>query len=170
MATKTIGGLKECYAGEVGSDGAAGTSLTKITQPYQGGVTITGTAPTLNAFYEENQAYPEVSIPDVTSGGTEVTWEVLDFDDSTLKFYFGEDAKSGIPDKSAVQTKTFRFDTLTGISLLIPRLQFVATMSGQLSASEPMRISVTGKVLAPKEGEMAIGISATPATTTTSEG
>lgn len=168
MAKKTIGGLKECYAGEVGEDGVAGTDLTKITQPYQGGVTITGTAPTLNAFYEENEAYPEISIPDVASGGTEVTWEVLDFDDATLAFYFGEKAVGGIPDKSAVQTKTVRFDTLTGVSLLIPRLQFVATMSGQLSASEPMRILVTGKVLAPKEGEMAIGIIATPATTSAS--
>lgn len=162
MATKTIGGLKECWAGEVGTDGAAGTDLKKITQPYQGGVTITGTAPTLNAFYEENEAYPEISIPDVASGGTEVTWEVLDFDDDTLAFYFGANAVGGIPDKSVVQTKTVRFDTLTGISLLIPRLQFVATMSGQLSASEPMRIAVTGKVLAPKDGEMAIGIVQTP--------
>lgn len=165
MAKKTIAGLKACFAGEVGEGNKAGTNLTEITQPYQGGVTITGTAPTLNAFYEENQAYPEVSIPDVASGGTEVAWDVMDFDDETLKFYFGESATAGIPDKSEVMTKTFRFDTLTGVSLTIARLQFVATMNGQLSSSEPMRISVSGRVLAPAEGEKAISFSATPAPT-----
>lgn len=35
-------------------------------------------------------------------------------------------------------------------------------MTGGMSATEPLRISVTGTVLAPKEGEMAVGIIATP--------
>lgn len=162
MAKKTVAGLKACFAGAVGADGAAGTSLTQIAQPYQGGVTLTGTAPTLNKFFEENAAYPEVSIPDVASGGIEVSWEVMDLDNETLKFYFGESATSGIPEGSYTGEKTFRFDTLTGQSLLIPRLQYVAVVTGTLSASEPFRISVTGTVLAPKEGEMAIGIVETP--------
>ena len=163
MAKKVVAGLKACYAGEVGANGAAGTDLVQITQPYQGGVTISGTAPTMNKFFEENKAYPEISLPDVTSGGTEVTWEIMDFDDATLKFYFGDNASAGIPDGSFQGEKTFRFDSLAGWSLIIPRLQYVATITGTMSASEPLRISVTGTVLAPKEGEMAIGIVPTPA-------
>lgn len=162
MAKKVVAGLKSCFAGDVGVDGSAGSTLVQITQPYQGGVTISGTAPSMNKFFEENKAYPEISLPDVTSGGTEVTWEIMDFDDETLKFYFGDNARSGIPDGSYQGEKTFRFDSLAGWSLIIARLQYVATITGTMSASEPLRISVSGTVLAPKEGEMAIAIVQTP--------
>lgn len=163
MATKLYAGLKACFAGAVGSDGAAGTNLTEITKPYQGGVTFTGTAPTLNNFYREGEQFPAISAVDVSSGGIEVTWEVMDFDDTTLKFYFGDSAVSGIPGAVYRGEKTFRFDSESGNSILIPRLQYVAVITGGMSATEPLRISVTGTVLAPKDGEMAVGTITTPA-------
>lgn len=164
MATEvtTIMGLKACFAGAVGEDGAAGTTLTQITQPYQGGITITGTAPTINKGYREGQQFPAALAADVSSGGVEVTWEVMDWDAETLKFYFGDKAISGIPAESYMGEKTFRFDTGSGISYLIPRLQYVATPNGTIGSSEAMRFSVTGTVMQPKEGEMAIGIIKTP--------
>lgn len=162
MATKVYSGLKACFAGAVGADGAAGTTLAKLTKPYQGGITITGTAPTLNKFYREGEQYPAASAADVTSGGIEVTWEVMDFDDETLKFYFGDSAVGGIPGTTYRGEKTFRFDSESGNSILIPRLQYVATITGGMSATEPLRISVSGTILAPKEGEMAIQTIATP--------
>lgn len=162
MATKTIMGLKACFAGPVGADGAAGTSLTQIKQPYQGTLTLTGTAPTRNPQYRENEQFPAISAVDVSSGGTEVAWEVLDFDNDTLKLYFGDTANAGIPAESFTGEKTFRFDDLSGTSILIPRLQYTAVINGPINSTESLRISVTGTVLAPKEGEMAIGIIDTP--------
>ena len=163
MATRTIMGLKACYAGPVGADGAAGTSLTPIKQPYQGTLTITGTSPTKNPQYRENEKFPAVSAEDVSTGGYEASWEVMDFDDETLKFYFGDAAVGGIPVSSFSGEKTFRFDDLDGDSILIPRLQYSAVVNGPINSTEALRISVTGTVLAPKEGEMAIGIIDTPA-------
>ena len=109
MATKLYAGLKACYAGAVGADGAAGTSLTEITKPYQGGVTFAGTAPTLNNFYREGEQFPAISAVDVSSGGIEVTWEVMDFDDTTLKFYFGDSAIGGIPGDTYRPSRATRF-------------------------------------------------------------
>lgn len=163
-ATKLYAGLKACFAGAVGADGAAGTNLTEITKPYQGGITITGTAPTVNKFYRESDQFPAITAVDSSSGGTEVTYEVMDFDDATLKFYFGDSAVSGIPGTTYRGEKTFRFDSESGNSILIPRMQYVAVINGGMSASEPLRISVTGTVLAPKEGEMAISAIVTPVT------
>lgn len=162
MATKVYAGLEACFAGAVGAGGAAGTTLSKITKPYQGGITIAGTAPTLNKFFREGEQYPGATTTDVTSGGVEVTWEVMDFDDETLKFYFGDSAAGGIPGTTYRGEKTFRFDSISGNSILIPRLQYVATITGGISATEPLRIAVSGTVMAPKEGDMAIQTIATP--------
>lgn len=162
--TKAYAGLKACFAGAVGVDGAAGTTLSEITRPYQGGITITGTAPTINKFHREGEQFPAASAVDAASGGIEVTYEVMDFDDATLKFYFGPAAVGGVPGTVYRGEKTFRFDSESGNSILIPRLQYVATITGALNASDPLRIAVTGTILAPKEGEMAIDTITTPTT------
>ena len=86
-------GLKSCHAGNPLPKGVKDTgaeallkALTKITQPYQGGVTFNFSNPTSNKFYREGEADPFFSMRDPTSGSKEVTWNVADFDDDRLSY------------------------------------------------------------------------------------
>ena len=89
-------GLNSCHAGAPlpkGVKDAGATALlkalTKITQPYNGGVTFNFSNPTSNKFHREGETDPFFSLRDVTSGSKEITWNIADFDDATMEFYFG---------------------------------------------------------------------------------
>ena len=76
-------GLNSCHAGNPLPKGVKGTgaeallkALTKITQPYNGGVTFNFSNPTSNKFYREGEADPFFSMRDPTSGTKEITWNV----------------------------------------------------------------------------------------------
>ena len=73
-------------------------AFTKISQPYNGGVSTNFAIPSSNDFYREGEADPFYSAIDETTGTKEVTWNVVDFDDDTMEFYFGttEPAKGEI--------------------------------------------------------------------------
>ena len=64
-------------------------AFTKISQPYNGGVSTNFAIPSSNDFYREGEADPFYSAIDETTGTKEVTWNVVDFDDDTMEFYFG---------------------------------------------------------------------------------
>ena len=120
-------GLKSCHAGNPLPKGVKGTgaeellkALKKITQPYQGGVTFNFSNPTSNKFHREGEADPFFSMRDPTTGSKEVTWNVADFDDDTLGFYFGttEPAKGELYEGE----KAFVFDAESGGSIAFARL------------------------------------------------
>lgn len=166
MATavsKTFMGLKAVWLGTPAEDGGASTTFTQIPQPGQGGVTINGTKPTRNKQYRENERFPAVTTADQASGGYEVTFPMIDFDDAILKRFFGEKAVGGIPIEGFSSIQTLRLDMETGYSIIIPRLQFDAVLNGVAGSSEALKFEVSGEVLAPKEGEMAISFPTTPA-------
>ena len=78
-------GLNSCHAGAPlpkGVKDAGATALlkalTKITQPYNGGVTFNFSNPTSNKFYREGEADPFFSMRDPTSGTKEITWNVAE--------------------------------------------------------------------------------------------
>lgn len=160
-------GLKSCHAGNPLPKGVKGTgadallkALTKITQPYQGGVTFNFSNPTSNKFYREGEADPFFSIRDPASGSKEVTWNVADFDDDTLEMYFGttEPAEGKLYEGE----KAFVFDAESGASIAFARLKYTASLSGSLNTSDPLQIAVSADVLAPEQGGIAWWPIATP--------
>lgn len=160
-------GLKSCHAGNplpkgVKDAGAEALlkALTKITQPYQGGVTFNFSNPTSNKFYREGEADPFFSMRDPTSGSKEVTWNVADFDDDTLEMYFGttEPAEGKLYEGE----KAFVFDAESGASIAFARLKYTASLSGSLNTSDPLQIAVSADVLAPEQGGVAWWPIATP--------
>lgn len=160
-------GLKSCHAGNplpkgVKDAGAEALlkALTKITQPYQGGVTFNFSNPTSNKFYREGEANPFFSMRDPTSGSKEVTWNVADFDDDTLEMYFGttEPAEGKLYEGE----KAFVFDAESGASIAFARLKYTASLSGSLNTSDPLQIAVSADVLAPEQGGIAWWPIATP--------
>lgn len=160
-------GLKSCHAGNPLPKGVKDTgaeallkALTKITQPYQGGVTFNFSNPTSNKFYREGEADPFFSMRDPTSGSKEVTWNVADFDDDTLEMYFGttEPAEG----KLYGGEKAFVFDAESGASIAFARLKYTASLSGSLNTSDPLQIAVSADVLAPEQGGVAWWPIATP--------
>nr|DAF85128.1 MAG TPA: hypothetical protein [Siphoviridae sp. ctxdc10] len=160
-------GLKSCHAGNPLPKGVKDTgaeallkALTKITQPYQGGVTFNFSNPTSNKFYREGEADPFFSMRDPTSGSKEVTWNVADFDDDTLEMYFGttEPAEGKLYEGE----KAFVFDAESGVSIAFARLKYTASLSGSLNTSDPLQIAVSADVLAPEQGGIAWWPIATP--------
>lgn len=153
-------GLESCYAGAalpkgVKDTGAAAlmAKFKKIQQPYNGGVTFNFSAPTSNKFHREGEADPFFSMRDVTSGTKELTWNVADFDDDTLKFYFGttEPAEGKLYEGVA----GFVFNAKSGASIAFARLKFTAVLGGSMNSSDPLQIQVSADVLAPEEGGVA---------------
>lgn len=160
-------GLKSCHAGNPLPKGVKDTgaeallkALTKITQPYLGGVTFNFSNPTSNKFYREGEADPFFSVRDPTSGSKEVTWNVADFDDDTLEMYFGttEPAEGKLYEGE----KAFVFDAESGASIAFARLKYTASLSGSLNTSDPLQIAVSADVLAPEQGGIAWWPIATP--------
>lgn len=148
-----IVGLKSIHVGEPLATGVGSSadiaSFTKITQPYQGGVTTNFAMPSSTEFFRENETEPFWSAVDPSSATKKLTWEVADFDEGTLSFYFGgeTDVESGSVYEGV---KAFAFDSKSGISLAFARLKYVATLTGSMNGSEPLRISVEATVLAPE--------------------
>lgn len=147
-------GLDACYAGTPLANGVTDdfqvSTLTKITQPYQGGVTLNFSNPTSTKFHREGQAQPFFSMRDVSSGTQEVTWNVADFDDETLKFYFGTTEPS--EGKQYEGQKAFAFVAKSGAALVFARLKYTATLSGAMNSSDPLQIAVSADVLTPENG------------------
>ena len=132
--------------------GAAGLvkAWKKITQPYQGGVQTSFTLPSSTEFFRENEADPFYSASDGSTATKKLTWEVADWDDETLKFYFGEEEiEEG---KLYEGVKGFAFDAKGGVSMVFARLKYVAIPAGNMASSEPLRISVEATILGPTEG------------------
>lgn len=122
----------------------------KITQPYQGGVQTNFTLPSSTEFFRENEADPFYSASDGSTATKKLTWEVADWDDETLKFYFGEEEiEEG---KLYEGVKGFAFDAKGGVSMVFARLKYVAIPTGNMASSEPLRISVEATILGPTEG------------------
>lgn len=153
-------GLNKVYAGEPLPNGVKDTGATaamkaweKITQPYQGGVTANFSMPTSNDFYREGESEPFYSAVDSTSATKEITYEVADMDDETMAFYFG--TKEPQEGKIYEGVKGFAFVSNSGVTMAFARLKYTAIITGTMSSSEPMRISVSAKVLAPENGGVA---------------
>ena len=106
-------------------------AFTKISQPYNGGVSTNFAIPSSNDFYREGEADPFYSAIDETTGTKEVTWNVVDFDEGV---------------------KAFVFDSKSGGSIAFARLKYVATLGGGINKTDPLQIQVSAKVLAPEQG------------------
>lgn len=157
MNNKQLVGLVSCYVGDPLPKGVkdAGTDaliakFTKIAQPYSGGVTFNFSNPNSNKFYREGEADPFFSMRDPTSGSKEITWNVADFDDETLAFYFGTtEPEEG---KLYEGEKAFVFVAESGAAIAFARLKFTASLTGGLNTSDPLQIAVSADVLAPSMG------------------
>lgn len=160
-------GLESCHVGAplpkgVKDEGAVELikAFKSIKQPYNGGITFNFSNPTSNKFYREGEADPFFSMRDPSSGSKEITWNVADFDEETLAFYFGTTE----PEKGVLYEgeKAFAFDTKSGGSIVFARLKFTAALGGGLNTSDPLQIQVSAEVLAPEEGGVSWWPVATP--------
>lgn len=122
----------------------------KVVQPYQGGITFNFSNPTSQKYYREGQADPFFTLKDPTSGSKEVSWNVADFDDDTLTFYFG--TKSPEQGKLYEGQKAFVFVAESGLSLAFANLKYAASLTGGMNTGSPAQIAVTAEVLAPANG------------------
>ncbi len=153
-------GLESCHIGAPLPKGIKDTganalmaAFKRIKQPYNGGVTFNFSNPTSNKFYREGEADPFFAMRDPTSGSKEITWNVVDFDDDTLEFYFGTTEPT--EGKLYEGEKAFVFDTKSGASIAFARLKYTASLGGGLNTSDPLQIQVSADVLAPSEGGVA---------------
>lgn len=120
----------------------------RIKQPFQGGITFNFTNPTASKYYREGQADPFFTLKDSTSGSKDLSWNVADFDDDTLTFYFG--TKSPEEGKLYEGKKAFVFVSETGASLAFANLKYSASLTGGMNTGAPAQIAVTAEVLAPE--------------------
>lgn len=150
-------GLKSIHVGAPLPNGVKGENANdliaaykKTTQPYNGGVSTNFSLPSSNDFYREGEADPFYSAYDPTTGSKELTWNIADFDDQTLEFYFGTTE----PDEGKMYegVKGFVFDAESGLSIAFSRLKYVAVLGGGMNKTEPLQIQVSAKVLAPEKG------------------
>lgn len=147
-------GLKAIYAGDPIETGISVATVTpanfpnKLTQPYQGGVTISYTEPTENSFRREGQTAAAVTILDSSTGELQLTWEVLDFDETTKKFYFGNTRR-----KYHKGEKAFAFISESGQTVAYAKMSYRAGLVGGYGSGEPERIAVTATMLMPEDGE-----------------
>lgn len=152
-------GLKAVYVGEPLAKGVKDTSattaikaFTKITQPYKGGVSFNFSNPSSTKFYREGESNPFEAVFDPTSGEKTVSWNVADFGDEDMQFYFGTtEPEQG---KMYEGKKAFVFVAQSG-SIAFANLKFAATLSGNLNTTDPLQIAVTAEVLAPTDGGVA---------------
>lgn len=165
---RNIVGLVSIHVGDPLAKGAKDTNAAtdvakwkKITQPYQGGVQTNFTLPSSTEFFRENEADPFYSASDGSTATKKLTWEVADWDDDTLEFYFGTtEIEEG---KLYEGVKGFAFDAKGGVSMVFSRLKYVAIPTGNMASSEPLRISVEATVLGPEDGGAAWYPMTTPA-------
>lgn len=162
MATEEhrIVGLKATRAGDPLATGATAEGIKEfqeINPPYNGGITVTGTVPTDTKFFDEGRKNPFFSLRDASTGGTEITWSVANFDTSTREFYFGSNDAELYEGE-----KAFAFDANTGETLIFARLKYVATLSGGINKSDPLQISVSATMLAPTTSGRAWDVVKTP--------
>lgn len=164
---RNIVGLTSIHVGTPLANGAKHSgaasdvaSWKKITQPYQGGIQTNFTLPSSTEFYRENEADPFYSASDGSTATKKLTWEVADWDDETLEFYFGkEEIEEG---KLYEGVNGFAFDAKGGVTMVFSRLKYVAIPAGNMASSEPLRISVEATVLSPENGGAAWYPIATP--------
>lgn len=149
-----IVGLKEIRVGAPLDNGVKGTgaedamaAFERIKQPFQGGITFNFTNPTASKYYREGQADPFFTLKDPTSGSKDVSWNVADFDDDTMAFYFGTtEPEEG---KLYEGRKAFVFVSETGSSLAFANLKYSASLTGGMNTGAPAQIAVTAEVLVP---------------------
>lgn len=164
---RTIVGLTSIHVGEPLAKGVKASnaatevaSWKKITQPYAGGISTNFSLPSSTEFFRENEADPFYSASDGSTATKKLTWEVADWDDETLKFYFGT---TEIEEGALYEgVKGFAFDAKGGVSMVFARLKYVAIPTGSMSSGEPLRISVEATILAPEDGGAAWYPMATP--------
>ncbi len=119
-------GLKAVHAGNPPRKGVKDAeaadlmkAFTKISQPYNGGVSTNFAIPSSNDFfYREGEADPFFTLQSTKRQARQkVTWNVVDFDDDTMEFYFGttEPAKGEIYEG----VKAFVFDSKSGGSIAL---------------------------------------------------
>lgn len=150
-------GLKEIRVGAPLAKGVKDTSaataikaFAKIKQPFQGGITFNFSNPTSQKYYREGEADPFFALKDPTSGSKELSWNVADFDDDTLAFYFGTtEPEEG---KLYEGQKAFVFVAESGSSLAFANLKYAASLTGGMNTGAPAQIAVTAEVLAPADG------------------
>ena len=117
-------GLNSCHAGAPlpkGVKDAGATALlkalTKITQPYNGGVTFNFSNPTSNKFHREGETDPFFSLRDVTSGSKEITWNIADFDDATSSI----SARPRLPKGNCMRERNHSCSTPNRVALSLSR-------------------------------------------------
>ena len=124
----------------------------KVKNPAGDSFTVNPSAPAFNEKFRENQAYPAIILKDPKSGRVEsLAWEILDWDDDTVKLYLGgatatdDDWKAS--QESYYAEKSVRVDFVTGWSWIIPKMIIAAAPGGDASANGNVTIQAVGKIV-----------------------
>jgi len=128
------------------------TGAHKVKNPAGDSFTVNPSAPAFNEKFRENQAYPAIVLKDPKSGRVEsLAWEILDWDDDTVKLYLG--GATGTVDvwkasqESYYAEKSVRVDFVTGWSWIIPKMIIAAAPGGDAGANGNVTIQAIGKII-----------------------
>ena len=124
----------------------------KVKNPAGDTFTVNPSAPAFNEKFRENQAYPAIVLKDPKTGRVEsLAWEILDWDDDTVKLYLGgatatdDDWKAS--QESYYAEKSVRVDFVTGWSWIIPKMIIAAAPGGDAGANGNVTIQAIGKII-----------------------
>jgi hypothetical protein len=155
MATNIhIAGVKAIYMKDVESTPMAVNAFypsLKVKNPAGDTITVNPVAAAFNERFRENESYPAFILKDPKSGRIDtLTWEVLDWDDTTVELYLGGASATDdvwmAPTDSYCAEKTVRIDFLTGWTWYFPRLKIAAAPGGDGSAAGSVNLQVVAKV------------------------
>ncbi len=153
MSLVTLG-LSKIEVGDIGTDGAMGTTLSTLGYTYQDTCKMTQDDPETTEHYAEEADDPIVSIS--RGGKTNFAFSIMDADLTVLKTLLGGTTtgtgateKWEAPDKLPVIEKSVRITPEQGLKFEIPRMKLVSKINAEFSKKGIMLIEVTGTVLQP---------------------
>lgn len=153
MSLVTLG-LSKIEIGDIGTDGAMGTTLAQLGYTYQDTCKMTQDDPETTEHYAEEADDPIVSVS--RGGKTNFAFSVMDADLSVLKTLLGGEVtgtdaaqKWEAPDKLPIIEKSVRITPEQGLKFEVPRMKLAAKINAEFSKKGLLLIDVAGTVLQP---------------------
>lgn len=149
-------GLSKIEVGDIGADGAMGTTLATLGYTYQDTCKMTQEDPETTDHYAEEVDDPVVSIS--RGGKTNFAFSIMNPSVVVMADLLGGRASEGsgatpdkweAPDKIPTVEKSVRITPEQGLKFEIPRMKLVSKINAEFSKKGILLIEVAGQVMQP---------------------
>lgn len=149
-------GLSKIEVGDIGADGAMGTTLATLGYTYQDTCKMTQEDPETTDHYAEEVDDPVVSIS--RGGKTNFAFSIMNPSVMVMADLLGGKATEGsgatkdkweAPDKIPTVEKSVRITPEQGLKFEIPRMKLVSKINAEFSKKGILLIEVAGQVMQP---------------------